>query len=86
MIRELKYLFFLIVICFSLFFTIRYYFSDANFKNAYRSISKFDIKLKKTESELFLLKSNTENIIEFVEFKNNKKKDKYSFWELLSND
>ena len=86
MIRELKYLFFLIVIFFALFFTIRYYFSDENHKNLYRSISQIDTKLQKLNPDLFLLKNDTENIIEYVEYKNDNKTKKYSFWELLYND
>ena len=86
MIKELKYLFFLIVIFFFLFFTIRFYFSDENQKNTYRSINILDKKIKKTEKDLILLKNNTENIIEYVENVDNKKTKKYSFWKLLYND
>ena len=86
MIKELKYLFFVIVIFFFLFFTIRFYFSDENQKNTYRSINILDKKIKKTEKDLILLKNNTENIIEYVENVDNKKTKKYSFWKLLYND
>tara|TARA_B100001173_G_scaffold309779_1_gene322872 strand:- start:675 stop:938 length:264 start_codon:yes stop_codon:yes gene_type:complete len=86
MIRELKYLFFLIVIFFFIFFTVRFYFSDENYKNSYRSISQLDDTIKESEKDLILLKNDTENIIEFVEYKNNKKTKKFSFWELLYND
>ena len=86
MIKELKYLFFIIVIFFFLFFTIRFYFSDENQKNTYRSINILDKKIKKTEKDLILLKNNTENIIEYVENVDNKKTKKYSFWKLLYND
>ena len=85
MIKELKYLFFIIVIFFFILFTVRYYFSDENYKNSYRSTSLIDKKIKETEKDLILLKNNTENIIEFVEYKNKKTK-KYSFWKLLYND
>ena len=85
MIKELKYLFFIIVIFFFILFTVRYYFSDENYKNSYRSTSLIDKKVKETEKDLILLKNNTENIIEFVEYKNKKTK-KYSFWKLLYND
>jgi hypothetical protein len=37
-------------------------------------------------NDLILLKNDTENIIDFVEYKNNKKTEKYSFWELLYNN
>jgi len=86
MIKELKYLFFIIVIFFFIYFTARYYFSDKNYKNSYRSTSLIDKKIKEKENDLILLKNNTENIIEFVEYKNNKKTKKYSFWKLLYND
>ena len=86
MIKELKYLFYIIVIFFFIFFTARYYFSDANYKKSYRSTSFLDEKIKNEEKNLILLKNNTENIIEFVEYKNNKEKKNYSFWKLLYND
>ena len=86
MIKELKYLFFLIVIFFFIFFTVRFYFSDENIKNSYRSTSLLDKKIKETENNLVLLKNDTENIIEFVEYKNNKKTKEYSFWKLIYND
>ena len=86
MIKELKYLFFLLVIFFFIFFSVRFYFSDENIKNSYRSTSLLDKKIKETENNLVLLKNDTENIIEFVEYKNNKKTKKYSFWKLLYND
>ena len=85
MIKELKYLFFIIFIFFFILFTVRYYFSNENYKNSYRSTSLIDKKVKETEKDLILLKNNTENIIEFVEYKNKKTK-KYSFWKLLYND
>tara|TARA_B100000965_G_C19332346_1_gene643558 strand:- start:209 stop:472 length:264 start_codon:yes stop_codon:yes gene_type:complete len=86
MIRELKYLLFLIVIFFFLFFTIRFYFSDENFRNSYRSLSIIDENIKITEKKLTFLENNTNNIIEFVEYKNNKNNKKYNFFDLLYND
>ena len=86
MIKELKYLFFLLVIFFFIFFSVRFYFSDENIKNSYRSTSLLDKKIKETENNLVLLKNDTENIIEFVEYKNNNKIKKHSFWKLLYND
>ncbi len=83
MIKELKYLFFIMVIFFFLFFTLRYYFSDENNKKNYRSLNLLD---KNIEKDLILLKNNTENIIENVEYNKDKKTKKYSFWELLYPD
>ena len=55
-------------------------------RKSYRSTSLLDEKIKESEDNLILLKSDTENIIEFVEYKNNKNTKKYSFWKLLYND
>ena len=86
MLKEIKYLIFIVIITLFLFFTGKYYFSDENIKNSYRSYKNIDQKIKDYSKNLPLLKNDTENIIEYVEFKNNKKKNKYSFWELLYND
>ena len=86
MFKEFKYLLFLIVIFFFIFFTVRYYFSDENKKKSYRSFNQIDKKLEISTKDLIILKSDTENIIDIVEYKNNKKTEKYSFWELLYND
>ena len=60
--------------------------SDENKKKSYRSFNQIDKKLEISTKDLIILKSDTENIIDFVEYKNNKKTEKYSFWELLYND
>jgi len=86
MIKEFKYLFFLLIIFFFLIFTLRYYVSDENQKNSYRSINLLDKKIKNLEKNLVLLKNNTQNIIEKVEINKDKKVKKYSFWKLLFND
>ena len=86
MLKEFKYLIFLIVIFFFIYFTLRYYFSDQNKKNSYTSFNQIDKKIEKSMNDLILLKNDTENIIDFVEYKNNKKTEKYSFWELLYNN
>ena len=86
MLKEIKYLIFIFVISLFMFFTFKYYFSDENIKKSYRSISLLDKNINETEDSLKLLKNDTENIIEFVEYKNNKKTKKYSFWKLLYND
>jgi len=86
MLKEFKYLIFLIVIFFFIFFTLRYYFSDQNKKNSYTSFNQIDKKIEKSMNDLILLRNDTENIIDFVEYKNNKKTEKYSFWELLYNN
>ncbi len=55
-------------------------------KKTYRSLSEIDIKIQNLDKDLVLLKNNTENIIEYVEYDKDKKTKKYSFWELIYND
>ena len=86
MIKELKYLFFLIIISFFLFFSLKFYFSDENIRNSYRSLSNIDKKIKNVEKNLVLLRNNTDNIIEFIEYKKKEKTKKYNFFDLLYND
>ena len=74
MIKEIKYLVFIVLISLFLFFTIRYYFSDENKKRSYRSLSNIDTKINNYVKNLPILKSDTQNIIEYVEeTKSNKK-------------
>ncbi len=86
MISELKYIFYLFVIFLFIFFTGKYYFSDQNEKNYYRSINNIDKNINIYSSNLPLLKNDTKNIIEYVENKVSKDKKKYHFWKLLEND
>ena len=86
MIKEIKYLIFIIIISLFLFFTGKYYFSDENIKNSYRSYKNIDEKVKIYSKNLPLLKNDTENIIEYVKQTDKKKKKKFNFWKLLEND
>tara|TARA_B100001245_G_scaffold87953_1_gene63434 strand:- start:1307 stop:1567 length:261 start_codon:yes stop_codon:yes gene_type:complete len=86
MLKELKYFFSILIIFIFIFFIGRYYFSDQNKKNIYRSINKMDKNIEKLSKNLHILKSDTKNIIEYVENDKNKEKKKYYFWELLNND
>ena len=86
MLKELKYFFFILIIFIFLLFIGRYYFSDQNKKNIYRSINKMDQNIEKLSENLHILKSDTENIIEYIENDKTKEKKKYYFWELLLNN
>ena len=86
MLREIKYLIFIFIICLFLFFTLRYYFSDTNKKNSYRSLSSIDDKIKIYSNKLPILEDDTNNIIEYVEQTKNKKKKKFNFWKLLESN
>ena len=83
MIKELKYVLYTITIIGFIFFILNYYFSDENKKNFYRSTKIFDNKIVKYSKTLQSLKSDTENIVEYVENTFNKDKKKYKFWELI---
>ena len=86
MLKEIKYLVFIIIISIFIFFTGKYYFSDENIKNSYRSYNNTDEKVKIYSKKLPLLKNDTENIIEYVKQTDKKKKKKFNFWKLLEND
>ncbi len=86
MLKEIKYLIFIIVISVFIFFTGRYYFSDENFKNSYRSYKNNDEKIKQYSENLPILENDTQDIIEYVKQTNKDKKKKFNFWKLLEND
>ena len=86
MLKEIKYLIFIVIITLFLFFTGKYYFSNENIKNSYRSYKNIDQKIKDYSKNLPLLKNDTKNIIEYVKQTEKKKKKKFNFWKLLEND
>ena len=86
MLKEIKYLIFIIVISVFIFFTGRYYFSDENLKNSYRSFKNNDEKIKLYSENLPVLENDTKDIIEYVKQTNKDKKKKFNFWKLLEND
>jgi len=86
MLKEIKYLIFLLIIVIFLFLTGKYYFSDLNKKNSYRSLNNIDEKIKIYAEKLPILENDTKNIIEYVEQSNNKKKKKFNFWKLIESN
>lgn len=84
MLKEIKYLIFVLIIFLFLFFTGKYYFSDSHKKKSYRSLSNIDKKIKLYSKNLPVLTSDTKNIIEYVNNDKTKKKKKYLFWELIN--
>ncbi len=85
MLKEIKYLTFILIIFLFLFLTGRYYFSDSNKKNSYRSLNNIDKKIKIYADKLPILEDDTKNIIEYVEKSNNTKK-RFNFWKLLNSN
>jgi hypothetical protein len=86
MLKEIKYLIFIIIIGLFLFFTGKYYFSDENIKKSYRSYKNIDEKIIVYSKDLPILENDTQDIIEYVKQTNKKKKKKFNFWKLLEND
>ena len=86
MFKEIKYLIFISVICLFIFLISRYYFSDTNKKNSYRSLNNINEKIDTYAEKLPVLEDDTKNIIEYVEQSNIKKKKKFNFWKLLENN
>ena len=86
MLKEIKYLIFIVVILVFIFFTGRYYFSDEYLKKSYRSYKNNDQKIKLYSEKLPILENDTQDIIEYVKQTNKDKKKKFNFWKLLEND
>ena len=83
MLKEIKHLIFLIFISIFLFFTGKYYFSDGNKKNSFRSLSNIDKKISIYSEKLPVLENDTKDIIQYVENFNDNKRKKFNFWKLL---
>ena len=83
MLKEIKYFIFIFIICLFLFLTGRYYFSDTNKKNSYRSLQNIDQKIYTYSKNIPILEDDTKNIIEYVDQSSTKKKKKFNFWKLL---
>ena len=83
MLKEIKYFIFIFIICLFLFLTGRYYFSDTNKKNSYRSLQNIDQKINTYSKNIPILEDDTKNIIEYVEQTSTKKKKKFNFLKLL---
>ncbi len=86
MLKEIKYFIFILSIILFIFLTCRYYFSDMNKKNSYRSFNNIEDKIKIFSKKLPVLEDNTINIIEYVEQSDNQKKKKFNFWKLLESN
>ena len=86
MFKEIKYLIFIFVIILFLFLTVRYYLSDTNKKNSYRSFNNINEKINIYADKLPILDDDTKDIIEYIEQQSKKKKKKFNFWKLLNSN
>ena len=84
MIKEIKYLFYLVVLSIFIFLVINYYFSDYYEKKSNRKISNFLDNFNSKNIDLPLIKSDTKNIIEYKinsdQLINTKER---KFWDLI---
>ena len=86
MLKELKYLLYLFVIILFFFISLKYYFSDSNKKNSYRSFKQMDEKIINYSQNIILLKSDTIDIVEYIKKTIDKNKKNYNFWKLINNN
>ena len=86
MLKELKYLLYSFVILLFFFLSLKYYFSDDNKKNSYRSFKQVYEKITMYSQNIILLKSDTVDIVEYVEKTIDKNKKNYNFWKLINNN
>ena len=86
MLKEIKYLIFIFIICLFVFLSGNFYFSDNNKQKSYRSLVTINEKIDIYAKNLPVLEDDTKNIIEYVEQSNKKKKKKFNFWKLIETD
>jgi len=86
MLKELKYLFFILMISLFFFLSFKYYFSDNNKKNSYRSFKEADEKIATYSKKLVLLNNDTNDVVEYLEKRIDKNKKSYNFWKLINNN
>ena len=84
MLKEVKYVVYLLTIFFSIFFVIKFYLSENNIKRSNKVILQYQNELDKKFNNLPIIKDDTNDIIEYTneieEFKNKKQR---KFWDLL---
>ena len=84
MLKEIKYVVYLLTIFFSIFIVIKFYLSENNIKRSNMVILQYQNELDKKFNNLPIIKNDTNNIIlytnEIEEFKNKKQR---KFWDLL---
>ena len=84
MLKEVKYVFYLLAIFFFIFFVIKFYLSENNIKRSNKIIFQYQNELDKKFNNLPIIKNDTNDIIEYTneieEFKNKKPR---KFWDLF---
>ena len=84
MLKEIKYVVYLLTIFFSIFFVIKFYLSENNIKLSNKVMLQYQNELDKKFNNLPIIKDDTNDIIEYTneieEFKNKKQR---KFWDLF---
>ena len=84
MLKEVKYVVYLLTIFFFIFFVIKFYFSENNIKWSNKIILQHQNILDKKFINLPIVKDDTEDIIEYTsEIEDFKNKKQRKFWDLL---
>jgi len=86
MLKELRYFFYVLVVFIFLFLILKFYFSDDNKRNSYRSLKLIDNIIITYSQNLILLKNDTNNVVKYVEKTIDKNKKNYNFWKLINNN
>ena len=84
MLKEVKYVVYLLTIFFFIFFVIKFYLSENNIKWSNKVILQHQNILDKKFINLPIVKDDTKNIIEYTsEIEDFKNKKQRKFWDLL---
>ena len=84
MLKEVKYVFYLLTIFFSIFFVIKFYLSENNIKWSNKVILQYQKTLDSKFIGLPIIKDDTNDIIEYTsEIEDFKNKKQRKFWDLL---
>ena len=84
MLKETKYVVYLITIFFSIFFVVKFYLSENNIEWSNKVMFQYQNELDKKFSNLPIIKNDTNDIIEYTkEIENFKNKKQRKYWDLL---
>ena len=84
MLKEVKYVVYLLTIFFFIFFVVKFYLSENNIKWSNKIMLQYQNVLDKKFINLPIIKDDTNNIIEYTsEIEDFKNKKQRKFWDLL---
>jgi metal-responsive CopG/Arc/MetJ family transcriptional regulator len=84
MLKEVRYVVYLLTIFFFIFFVIKFYLSENNIKRSNKIILQYQNELNKKFINLPIIKGDTNDIIEYTnEIEKFKNKKQRKFWDLL---